>query len=266
MEGAKMWRVQDIQTKTGKQLGLGGVRNSEWLVLHHVPGVAISRAFKSSTDIRIGKSLYSFSTPTSGLGWLRGESDADETAERGIPFPVYVENPNSRIDDIPYDERLFQGCFYIDKPLQCGCADERRCIHFQWLESAAGEDEDFWLSNVQILEGVRQSGEPDRQSLDSGVEMGADGPKIARGHAVSMEQRSSGDSDVAMGGERVQTTPGPPFLSGGEYENAEIVTSNEGTHTPESNPPSMDEDHDLAVMALAAFRAQSPAAFSSDER
>jgi hypothetical protein len=55
MEGVAMWKISDIQDKTGKELGLGGMRNSEWLVLFYIPGAAISREFKSSRDIRIGK-------------------------------------------------------------------------------------------------------------------------------------------------------------------------------------------------------------------
>jgi hypothetical protein len=55
MEGSVMWKVEDVQRKSGKQLGLGGTRNSEWVVLYRVPGQAISRTFRSSTQIRIGK-------------------------------------------------------------------------------------------------------------------------------------------------------------------------------------------------------------------
>jgi hypothetical protein len=61
MKGVVMWKVQDVQDRSGNGLGLGGVRNSEWLVLFQVPGQAISRTFKSSTDIRIGKWLRRFS-------------------------------------------------------------------------------------------------------------------------------------------------------------------------------------------------------------
>jgi len=47
------WRVQDIQDKTGK--ALGGNRDSEWLFLWAVPEAAISKEFRSSTDIRRGE-------------------------------------------------------------------------------------------------------------------------------------------------------------------------------------------------------------------
>jgi hypothetical protein len=57
MKDTVMWSVQDIMDKSGNELGLGGMRNSEWLVLWQVPGTAISRTFKSSTDVRIGKFL-----------------------------------------------------------------------------------------------------------------------------------------------------------------------------------------------------------------
>jgi hypothetical protein len=61
MKNRILWKVSDIQEKTGKPLGLGGMRNSEWLVLYFVPEQAIRRFFKSSADIRIGK--FSFSLP-----------------------------------------------------------------------------------------------------------------------------------------------------------------------------------------------------------
>jgi hypothetical protein len=61
MKDAVMWSVQDIMDKSGNELGLGGMRNSEWLVLSQVPEAAISRTFKSSTDVRIGE------FPCSGL-------------------------------------------------------------------------------------------------------------------------------------------------------------------------------------------------------
>ncbi len=48
-----MWRVSDIQDQTGKECGLGGKRDSEWLILHLVPWEAIS-TFRDSKDIRIG--------------------------------------------------------------------------------------------------------------------------------------------------------------------------------------------------------------------
>jgi hypothetical protein len=54
MESATMWRVSDIQEQTGKECGLGGKRDSEWLILYLVPAEAISRDFRSSTDVRIG--------------------------------------------------------------------------------------------------------------------------------------------------------------------------------------------------------------------
>jgi hypothetical protein len=58
MKDTVMWSVQDIIDKSGNALGLGGMRNSEWLVFWRVPGEAISRTFKSSTDVRIGEFPY----------------------------------------------------------------------------------------------------------------------------------------------------------------------------------------------------------------
>lgn len=55
MENVTLWKVSDIQDKTGKKLGLGGMRNSEWLALFAVPGAVISREFRSSKEIRIRK-------------------------------------------------------------------------------------------------------------------------------------------------------------------------------------------------------------------
>jgi hypothetical protein len=55
MKDTVMWSVQDIMDKSGNELGLGGMRNSEWLVLWQVPETAISRTFKSSTDVSVGK-------------------------------------------------------------------------------------------------------------------------------------------------------------------------------------------------------------------
>ncbi len=58
MKNTVMWSVQDIMDKSGNELGLGGLRNSEWLVLWQVPEAAISRTFKSSTEVRTGKFTY----------------------------------------------------------------------------------------------------------------------------------------------------------------------------------------------------------------
>jgi hypothetical protein len=55
MEKVTMWKVSDIQDKTGEELGLGGMRNSEWLAVFAVPGAVISREFRSSKEIRISK-------------------------------------------------------------------------------------------------------------------------------------------------------------------------------------------------------------------
>jgi hypothetical protein len=55
MENVTLWKVSDIQDKTGEKLGLGGMRNSEWLALFAVPGAVISREFRSSKEIRISK-------------------------------------------------------------------------------------------------------------------------------------------------------------------------------------------------------------------
>lgn len=55
MRDKVMWKVSDIQDKTGKPLGMGGIRNSEWMVVYFVPQEAIRKVYRSSTAIRIGE-------------------------------------------------------------------------------------------------------------------------------------------------------------------------------------------------------------------
>jgi len=118
--------------------------------------------------------------------------------ERGIPFPVYVENPNKlTIHDPLWDEKLFQGGWMKNHPLKCGCADEWRCIHFKWPEWTGEEGEDF--------------GREEKQG------------------------------------------------------SAEKVLGDEGIQSSESNSPLREENHSLAKIALEAFRAVSPVAYSGAE-
>ena len=46
MKDTVMWSVQDIMDKSGNELGLGGMRNSEWLVLWQVPEAAAIEDFQ----------------------------------------------------------------------------------------------------------------------------------------------------------------------------------------------------------------------------
>ena len=59
LENVKMWKVSDVQEKTGKECGLGGKRDSEWLILYWVPMEAISNIVRSSTEVRISMLLLS---------------------------------------------------------------------------------------------------------------------------------------------------------------------------------------------------------------
>jgi hypothetical protein len=54
LENMYMWKVSDVQAKTGKECGLGGKRDSEWMIVYWVPMNAISKVVRTSTDVRIG--------------------------------------------------------------------------------------------------------------------------------------------------------------------------------------------------------------------
>ncbi|KAN0114593.1 hypothetical protein V8E51_004137 [Hyaloscypha variabilis] len=171
MQGVIMWRVQDIQDKTGQKLGLGGVRNSEWLALWQVPSEAIKREYKSSADIRL---------------------------ERGMPFPKHVQDPNTARADFPiYNELLFVGP-YSNVDLICGCENEEKCIHFHWpTESGARKDRS--MKRLQAGGGGHVPGGLRCSRIDSAIDISAEAIQVPGGQAVPTDKRSSEDSGVAMG-------------------------------------------------------------------
>ncbi|KAH8784426.1 hypothetical protein BGZ57DRAFT_883751 [Hyaloscypha finlandica] len=193
------------------------MKNSEWLALFAVPGAVISREFRSSKEIRI---------------------------KRATPFPVYVENPNRlTIHDPLWDEKLFQGGWMKNHPLKCGCANEWRCIHFQWPEWTGDEGEDFGGEEVRGLGGDQASGEPNQLSLDSGVDVGTEGTRAPGGHPTRGEEdRNSGDSRVAMGEGGISAARRASLLAKEKQESVEKVLGNK-----------------------EAFRAMSPAVYSGAE-
>jgi hypothetical protein len=117
--------------------------------------------------------------------------------ERGIPFPVYVENPNKlTIHDPLWDEKLFQGGWMKNHPLKCGCANEWRCIHFQWPEWT-GEIGDLGGKGTRGLVGDQASGEPNRVSLDSGVD--TEGVQASGNNSIVAEpKRGTADNPVQV--------------------------------------------------------------------
>ncbi|KAE9379557.1 hypothetical protein N431DRAFT_460810 [Stipitochalara longipes BDJ] len=220
VQNLTMWYVQDIQDKTGKPLGLGGVRNSEWMILWAVPGEAISREFTSSADIR---------------------------RERRIPFPTYVENPNTARRDIPlFNEWLFLGEQNHATALKCGCQTEEKCIHFQW-PFEIGVDKGESMKQIQAFEGAQVPGNLYRNSFDSGIDMG--------GHPVRADHQSSEDSGVAMGDE--EASEGQPLPA--KEKQGVAGMGNEGIQSPSVTPSLIGESHDLAKIALEAIRALNPA-------
>jgi hypothetical protein len=60
LEGIPMFKISDLQMLSGDGLGRGGARDSEWLVLYHVPRLCIRRRFVSTMEIRAGISLSCF--------------------------------------------------------------------------------------------------------------------------------------------------------------------------------------------------------------
>jgi len=187
--------------------------------------------------------------------------------ERATPFPVYVENPNRlTIHDPLWDEKLFQGGWMKNHPLKCGCANEWRCIHFQWPEWTGEEGEDFGGEEVRGLGGDQASGEPNQVSLDSEVDVGTEGIRVPGGHPTRGEEdRNSGDSRVAMGEGGISAARRASLLAKEKQESVEKVLGNKGIQSPESASPLREEDHSLAKFALEAFRAMSPAVYSGAE-
>jgi hypothetical protein len=71
LEGIPMFKISDLQMLSGDGLGRGGARDSEWLVLYHVPKLCIRRRFVSTMEIRAGMSLAFWK---SELIWDRAQS------------------------------------------------------------------------------------------------------------------------------------------------------------------------------------------------
>jgi hypothetical protein len=182
--------------------------------------------------------------------------------ERGIPFPVYIDNPNKyTLHDSLRDEDFFRGGWMRNQQLKCGCADEWRCIHFQWPAWTGDEVEEMGGGRILDLEGVHGSGELSRQSLDNSLGMGVEYIQPSGGHpGRAAEDRSIEDNGVAVGENSNVVARGISLHAEEKQINAEIVMGNTGIRPPESNLSSMEEEHDLAKMALEAFRILSPAA------
>jgi len=190
MQGVIMWQVQDIQDKTGQKLGLGGVRNSEWLALWQVPSEAIKMEYKSSADIRLGKPFP----------WPSADQQANDmvATERGMPFLKHVQDPNTARADFPiYNELLFVGP-YSNVDLICGCENEEKCIHFHWpTESGARKDRS--MKRLQAGGGDHVPGGLRCNRIDNAIDMSAEAIQVPGGQAVPTDKRSSEDSGVAMG-------------------------------------------------------------------
>ena len=60
LKNIPMLKIADLQMLSGDGLGRGGARDSEWLVLYHVPKLCIRRGFVSTVEIRGGMSFFCF--------------------------------------------------------------------------------------------------------------------------------------------------------------------------------------------------------------
>jgi hypothetical protein len=68
-----------------------------------------------------------------------------------------------------------------------------------------------------------------------------------------------------MGDGRISAARRASLLAKEKQGSVEKVLGNEGIQSPESDSPLREEDHSLAKIALEAFRAMSPAAYSGAE-
>jgi hypothetical protein len=68
-----------------------------------------------------------------------------------------------------------------------------------------------------------------------------------------------------MGDGRIPAARRASLLAKEKQGSVEKVLGNEGIQSPESDSPLREEDHSLAKIALEAFRAMSPAAYSGVE-
>ena len=111
-----------------------------------------------------------------------GGDGANGRVERGLRFPVYMENPNRPSDkDGAWDAKWFDSGYRVTmhlNELACGCPDEMRCIHYEWPEDDEPVAETTEMGVMGVI-GIAVDGEVvvAREqfrggSVDSGIGMG----------------------------------------------------------------------------------------------
>ena len=103
---------------------------------------------------------------------------ANGRVERGLRFPVYVENPNRRSEkDGAWDAKWFDSGYRVTTHLHelaCGCPDEMRCIHYEWPEDdePVAETTEMDVMGLAVDGEVVVAKEQFRGGVDSGIGMG----------------------------------------------------------------------------------------------
>lgn len=216
----------------------------------------------------------------------------NRSIERGLKFPVYVENPNKPSEkDGAWDAKWFDSGYRVTahpNELACGCPGEMRCIHYEWPEDDEPADESTEMDVMGLaVEGeAGVAREHTRGGVDSDVGMGQHSQQVEQALRHSMMgELQQGDPDVGM----VHMDAGQPSeggtAQGGQHRLSEdngmvmhyqsfpptqehmlqAVASKsnrqmeeQATQQQETHLPARDEHHALARQALDVMRAFEP--------
>ena len=213
----------------------------------------------------------------------------NRSVERGLRFPVYVENPNRPSEkDGAWDAKWFDSGYRVTahpNELACGCPGEMRCIHYEWPEDDEPADESTEMDVMGLaVEGeAGVAREHTRGGVDSDVGMGQHSQQVeqALGHSM-MGELQQGDPDVGM----VHMDAGQPSeggtAQGGQHrlseDNGMVMhyqsspptqehmlqaatgqsnreMGEQATQPPQRNLPASEEHHAIARQALDLMRA-----------
>jgi hypothetical protein len=213
----------------------------------------------------------------------------NRSVERGLKFPVYVENPNRPLEkDGAWDAKWFDSGYRVtthQNELACGCPGEMRCIHYEWPE----DDEPAEESTETDVMGLAVEGEAGvarehtRGGVDSDVGMGQHSQQVeqALGHSM-MGELQQGDPDVGMVRMDAGQSSKGGTTQGGQYRLREdkgmvmhyqslpptqehmlqAVTTKrnrpmggQATQQQETHLPAREDHHALARQALDVMRA-----------
>jgi hypothetical protein len=222
----------------------------------------------------------------------------NRSVERGLKFPVYVENPNRPLEkDGAWDAKWFDSGYRVtthQNELACGCPGEMRCIHYEWPEDDEPADESTEMDVVGLaVEGeAGVAREQIEGGVDSGVDMGQHSQQVrpvqqveqALGHSI-MGELQQGDPDVGM----VRMDAGQPSEGGTAQREQHRLSDDNGmvmqyqrspptqehmlqaatgqsnremtkqdVHQPQRNLPAREEHYDLARQALDVMQSLEP--------